>query len=91
MVSSSVNPTLSKRTRKIIIPKSPLLEEERNFETTTTSPFTLDMLELPELTLLYPFPSYFLFRGDYFESPKLKITTSDSAHSSNKSSSHSRD
>ncbi|CAG8624750.1 5837_t:CDS:1, partial [Diversispora eburnea] len=97
--SSSVNPTSSEKTRKIIIPKllvhisqnikqkqkssipsqnisesflpvvsthlSPfsatikLLEEERNFETTTTSPFTSDTLELPESTLLYPSSSYF--------------------------------
>ncbi|CAG8812955.1 1490_t:CDS:1, partial [Dentiscutata erythropus] len=90
-----------------------LLEEERNFETTTTSSFTSDTLELPELTLLYSSSSYFpssqssivpiqvdpdtwttsliqqIKGGDYFESPKPKITTSDNAHSSNKSSSHS--
>ncbi|CAG8618873.1 6571_t:CDS:1, partial [Diversispora eburnea] len=36
-----------------------LLEEERNFETTTTNPFISDTLELFELTLLYPSSSYF--------------------------------
>ncbi|CAG8592328.1 6403_t:CDS:2, partial [Diversispora eburnea] len=41
------------------IPIVMLLEEERNFETTTTSSFTSDTLELPELTLLYSSSSYF--------------------------------
>ncbi|CAG8657771.1 7971_t:CDS:1, partial [Diversispora eburnea] len=36
-----------------------LLEEERNFETTITSPFISDTLEPPESTLLYPSLSYF--------------------------------
>ncbi|CAG8601609.1 11703_t:CDS:2, partial [Diversispora eburnea] len=36
-----------------------LLEEERNFETTTTSPFISNILEPPESTLLYPSSLYF--------------------------------
>ncbi|CAG8608505.1 5014_t:CDS:2, partial [Diversispora eburnea] len=90
IISLSVNPILFEKTRKTTILKSPLLEEEKDFEITITSLFTSIPIQV-DPNIWTTNLTQQIKEGDYFGSPKPKTTMSDSTYSLNKLSSYSRD